>query len=112
MKAEELRVGNYVKNQDGTLTGTPIGKPVKLTLDDFDKWLGFYVPISLTKEWLVKLGFIHMYGVYYSYHGLEFNLEDGYIDNGHSIINLKLPVKFVHQLQNIIWALTGKELTI
>lgn len=93
-------------------------------------------PIPLTEEWLKKLGFTWSEGlrmnvikdgitvcepddyedsVYHSiyfYHNGEcfgFEVSNEWGENG----NVMLPkVKYVHQLQNLIFALTGEELTI
>ncbi|MDM8174813.1 hypothetical protein QT327_10670 [Olivibacter sp. 47] len=66
--------------------------------------------IPLTEEWLIKLGFHEIFGVYAVY-GREINLKlsDGYWEayfKGKyvSVIN------HVHQLQNLFYALTGQEL--
>ena len=71
-------------------------------------------PIPLTEEWLLNLGFKK--NNYYGY--------DEYLIDGYSYINGKfhiaacddcgesVEINFVHELQNLYFALTKKELTI
>ena len=73
-----------------------------------------YFPIPLTEEWLVKLGFER------NDECLELEINDislvwiGYITlnfNGTYII-LNNEIIYLHQLQNLYFALTGEELTL
>jgi hypothetical protein len=81
------------------------------------------IPIPLTEEWLLKFGFIKMYkadnkngyGLYsgediYPFIAIEL-YHDGiiFINNGSRRIE---HIKYVHQLQNLYFALTGEELNI
>jgi len=119
MKANELRIGNYVTGKsrllkDVTLTVTEINEThvqawEKGPLGASDECL---LPIPLTEEWLLKFGFIKMggYAWYCRRIGrqrfIENHLTKGYfeVDNGSKRI------QFVHQLQNLYFALTGEEL--
>jgi hypothetical protein len=124
MKANELRLGNWVK-------GSFLGELCKVTQLGHEKYheyvgaegIGFYgqngfEPIPLTPEILVKAGFenkssttdyIFEYGQFII-GGTRKRLfpsvwgEDGLQDYGDLI-------EYVHQLQNLYFALTGKELT-
>lgn len=128
MKASELRIGNLLQgnpisnvNQgiysDGVvaITGYGIHMMEIMGLD--------YKPIPLTEEWLVKFGFEIIRRSYYGnyaviidfqlWHGCDtdywiFSTVDDRGDNNEVNVNLR----FVHQLQNLYFALTGKELTI
>jgi hypothetical protein len=130
MKITELRLGNIVKvisseyckidhisyenvkgmwkSSDGIIssTWTP-GKGIE--------------PIPLTEEWLVKLGFVEVS----VYHPTPNNraFERGYIHvkiyNSHDIkriwykdIVIDNDYFFIHQLQNLYFALTGEELIV
>lgn len=76
-------------------------------------------PLILTEDWLVKFGGVRPDGLFYWLgdpgnaitigvpHGGSFDFR---ADN--SAMILKLDVKYVHQLQNLYFALTGKELEI
>lgn len=127
LKATELRIGNYAEYfmQDTMdkewweafqINGQDI-KYLDKHQDDTD-----YRPIPLTEEWLDRLGF---YSKYKSNHKMwnifGFNLhqisdED---ENGNKIPQEQIfyyafsyEIKYVHQLQNLYFALIGKELTI
>ena len=122
MKAHELRIGNLVNYQ------TAEGDILVARIDWQDlKWIskdekGFNIAhsaIPLTEEWLLKFGFE------------EYEFEDeifGYVLNDFGYVNefqfririlidfegilIQKPIKYVNQLQNLYFALTGEELTI
>jgi hypothetical protein len=126
MKATELRIGNLVNY---------------LIIDEMDerkKWFEVYEidyddiriiqnkhevnqdyqPIPLTEEWLVKFGFKQIKPNHYWFKGknlLRFSLID---NNLHCSIGddeygvLYKMIKYVHQLQNLYFALTNEELKI
>jgi hypothetical protein len=119
MKAEELRLGNWV-NPNFPMQVTCIYKDEILC--DFegnegDMWE--FDPkdlngIPLTEEWLKKFGFEKD-----GPHWYWFSTKDRFTDIGYSYSieeeviefhDLKVPIKYVHQLQNLYFALTGKEL--
>ena len=79
--------------------------------------LKYYKPILLTKEWLLKFRFNDKDTV----HGwLAFGTDNLYLVGdesemyfGYNNNELELPkIKYVHQLQNLYFALTGEELKI
>jgi hypothetical protein len=118
MKANELRIGNWVSI-------TPHGQDdfIRIDYDEMEKLYTFATwdrinPIPLTEEWLVKFGF-------------EKNCNENYQINYNQVcgISITLPdnnawfcnlsalrfyeicnCSYVHQLQNLYFALTGKEL--
>ena len=124
MKAEvtinELRVGNLVHLiADGHENEPDL---VNWIVDDFEFYqnrMKDIQPIPLTEEWLLKFGWIF---------NIETNsYEKERMPNGHlaktsfgwDMFNYVLKSKttnktfyFVHQLQNLYFALTGEELTI
>jgi hypothetical protein len=120
MDAKELRIGNYVLFNDNTeVKINDIGNawhthlPIK---DDGFNWVSpktrvkKYRPIPLTEEWLRKFGFESYYK-----NGSEYQNKNMYlVKNGDIWQNLKIGVnlKYVHQLQNLYFALTGEELEI
>ena len=132
MKANELRIGNYVKLDD---------KFIEIDIDSFSTknimdlpltdWVN---PIPLTEEWLIKLGFklkkqweeitnpttlkeedikFHKIKKYENekciaiYVIIELNYISVYVTPRHLTKHI-----YVHQLQNLYFALTGEELTI
>jgi hypothetical protein len=112
MKANELRIGNlvYLKSKDA-IYEISSGHDIE-EIDDapinFDA-----KPISLTEEWLLKFGAKELNAK----RGVlkEFVLKTVRIEMSNSgnfyYKNSKLILESVHQLQNIYFALTGKELT-
>lgn len=110
MKANELRIGNLLYN-DG----------VVVTIDArsiFDIWddngLGKYKPITLTPEWLERFGFESYLNSEYKKDCLYIEiLNDGTIEWCWGWNNEKSdPINYVHQLQNLYFALTGAELSL
>ena len=88
-----------------------------------------HYPIGLTKEWFKKLGFIEHENEYDTTYEIE--IEDGYklesvkslhsytsfllreVNNvtGDQLFFLPHNIEYVHQLQNLYFSLSGKELT-
>ena len=112
MKANELRIGNYVHRQSGKMVVNrdEVYKIENVNLQSANK----YEPISITKEWLQKLGF--------EGHGGElkkgrftylvqqrFLVVEGY---EYDYNGITCHPEYIHELQNIIFALTGEELSI
>jgi hypothetical protein len=113
MNVKELRIGNLVFYP---LSDTEIeidremfaAQPGLANLED-------YRPIPLTEEWLLKFGFeldisqiefFHRGGVWMHFDGDSLSANFGHIEQ------LDVEIKYVHQLQNLYFALTGEELTI
>ena len=111
IKAKEYRIGNWVSNGE---------VEVQLTSKDIYH-LDVYVnrviakPIPITPEWLERMGFIsHRFYLEHQNENFEItNGKDGfqYCVNGCEYVVGK-PFLYVHQLQNLIFALTGEEITI
>ena len=126
MKANELRIGNWVKHDPSWSYRNPLLAEFEFQWDE-----GYYYgigectisivdisPIPLTEEWLVKLGGIDTnYEITiesenekivfeWSSRVIATNIRNGWVCN-------KYPhIKYVHQLQNLVHALTGEELTL
>jgi hypothetical protein len=103
MKAQDLRIGNWVQFRH---TETP----VLITLADFvreykDEHLEDYEPIPLTEEWLERFNWNAPKDI-----GVSFSLTTGEI---HFVIgNYYKKIQYVHQLQNLYFALTNTELEL
>lgn len=137
MKAEELRIGNWYKS---VKFGCPVVCELSDLHELYHRADGAYnyppiyevfEPIPLTEEWLLKLGFskIHESETYdvlkvsyiddeYAYWitGLYLLSKNGdrwcfyqYTDEDTGF-EIHSDVKYVHQLQNLYYALTGEEL--
>jgi len=124
IRAQDLRLHNWIKS--------PEGVEFQITSIDFDELHSnpheYYVnsfelircsPIELTEEWLLEMGFKEVNGSYRKYWYLlnsnHFKIafdEDGYylIDEAEDVIYSAF--KYLHQIQNLYFALTQTELTI
>lgn len=126
MKSTDLRIGNLITSKQWKGAHSISG--IELTEDGFDLKVNGYVhryepsvyfdiePIPLTEEWLLKLGFEkEETGIYtekwFLYKKDDFVLhwrnqypEFGWLES--------IEIKYVHQLQNLFYALTGTELEI
>jgi len=109
MKANELRLGNYAKD---SVLGI-------IEIDSTDKIYHAenLEPIPLTEEWLVKFSFDPDKD---DYLGTSIVWEEDICiyDHGDNIYSLyryndqHVYIKYIHQLQNLYFALTGQELEI
>lgn len=114
MRASELRIGNWVYL---------FGDPVQLTKEHIIYLLGkdsLPESVTLTEEWLLKFGFEKLSNFEEQY------MEEDYVwqidvERSPSLIlsngifhedNYGVKLEYVHQLQNLYFALTGEELTI
>lgn len=111
MKASELRIGNYAIDLDGSIYKIASGA-------DID---GVWKSIPLSEDWLIRFGFECTeqqswstgeevnYKVYKK-GDLKYNtIQQSWWLRG--IMNNNFPI-YVHQLQNLYFALTGSELSI
>tara|TARA_R110002012_G_C11412052_1_gene587177 strand:+ start:281 stop:670 length:390 start_codon:yes stop_codon:yes gene_type:complete len=128
MESKELRIGNWVNFIPDN------GNFIVSEIDAFNSWSKTInglcpddiKPIPLTEEWLLKFGFVihnkpHGYTEYIKYkkgtrqylHKLftfkEYNDWDGKFGFSGTI---QTELNHVHELQNLYYALTKKELTI
>lgn len=126
MEANELRLGNkvyllgYDSNEGGKfLDGSKEEMEVDiLVLKDIIEDSEFYKPIPLTADWLLKFGFSHLGIGFVSVDDLFFAYAGN--DGKYEIfLNKEVEedvylahIQYVHQLQNLYFVLTGKELTI
>lgn len=111
MKAKELRIGNAVECE-GKIYYIDCGERI----DNAEN----YKPIPLTEEWLLKFGFVnkrdniytphkcwHEYEMFGNKHTKNITLS---LQSGYHVVMAR--ISYVHQLQNLYFALTGKELKI
>lgn len=112
MKSSELRIGNYYLS-----FGVDLKQVEKLHKD---KILIDFHPIPLTEEWLLKFGFelINESPINYKIYALNFisfNVIKDFKPNLYKaeVYSVTYPIiKYVHQLQNLYFALTGEELIL
>jgi hypothetical protein len=134
MKTSELRIGNFVNYIEDNIRFSVTGIKQQMisagnrnencTLD-----IEAFEPIPLTEEWLIKLGFskqtdtspynyrIHKSKMFFYIRYGSFTTDGGKTDlngfNGLFIANKFVRViKYVHELQNLYFVLTGEELKL
>jgi hypothetical protein len=116
MKANELRIGNYVQYPN-------LKKPVRVSIIDTTETSTETKcqPIPLTEKWLFWFGFTKHHSDFYNDVLYLINLTDNlefdwgvYPKQFGSGIQIKNSdkLKYVHQLQNIYFAITNEELTL
>jgi hypothetical protein len=110
IKANELRIGNFVKLQG-------VDKLFKVFVIDTTESSTFTKaePIPLTEEWLLKFGFESFHKRDFKKKGLfittYFATPQTLVDDEFGNKRV-LELKYVHQLQNLYFALTNQELEI
>lgn len=111
IQANELRIGNCFLNPN-------TGKVIRCTCEDISDIQNGYktrLPIPLTPEILEKCGFKHTWGDIYELEdgfGVYASLRNGWmVSQSRDISNIK-GADYLHQLQNLYFALTGEELKI
>lgn len=107
MKKNELRIGNYVFHKEDNVKEVSVVSGVfELAYVKFENadWIYDINPIPLTEEWLRNFDIKKIW--LFEIHGCD---SDGfYISYVYDSIHLK----YVHQLQNLYFALTGEELCL
>lgn len=138
MKPEELRIGNYVNYGIGITDSVVSIDCCMVHLSQYSA-LGFddIQGIPLTEEWFEKFGFKEVIEHYdgFSEHSYELTYREGCIDtftisydaedfslalfessDNHDeelgIVPNANKARYVHQLQNLYYALTGEELNV
>lgn len=111
MKEQDFRIGIWV-NYDN--------KDCQITLEDFSHIIKYDIqliqPILITEEWLLKLNFNNQSFSYFEFpdHDLSHFVISGETYGWNVYINGRVvaTIRYVHQAQNIYYALTGKELIL
>jgi len=106
MKPEELRIGNWVY----MFGSTSVCSKVNIKSIEF---YDLMEPIPLTEEWLERFGF-EFDGEWWDYLNFGINIRQNRCSEslGEFGFNYYPIPKYVHQLQNLYYALTGEELEI
>jgi hypothetical protein len=120
MEAKELRIGNYVTEEVlGKCEVYEIHYDTvwvlvnNITIEGKENTRSFHLiinhlnPIPLTEEWLLKFGFENpLSSIFLNKSGWIISYEQ------HSFRWQTTPLEYVHQLQNLYFALTNDELDI
>jgi hypothetical protein len=113
MDAKELRIDNYVLHSKS-------GVELKLHIGLIEcEYRGdYYDPIPLTKDWLLKFGLEydknegHIFLQKYIFYIRDDHEEDGWDIYENVNDSFITTVEYVHQLQNLYFALTGAEIEV
>lgn len=113
--ANELRIGNLVENTQITYKGMSKVN-TQITLRNIFMFESFN-PIPITEEWLLKFGFkkgvMVMYIIMDDNEQIQYSLDNNIFSFSFKASYFKkIDVKYIHQLQNLYFALKGEELTL
>lgn len=113
MKNTELRIGNLLYN--GTVVG--LTDHDITVYDGYTNWKSDkmeFEPIPLDEEWLIKMGLENRYGNTYFAGKLKFTYELNELSQfvRFHYSGKVVYLQYVHQFQNLYYALTQTELTL
>ena len=112
IEAKDLRIGNWFNYED---------EPMQWEMDDFrnmefDSVDCIWQPIPLTEEWLLKFGFdSNEWNGKFSANTMYWDKVDCILhigDKRDTNYSFMAHCNYVHQFQNLYFALTNEELTI
>jgi hypothetical protein len=106
MKAQELRIGNLILKEGEIITVS------SYTFYNIECDEEAFEPIPLTKELLLRLGFDVNNRPEWIDQLKKYEIICGTTSYLRGAENSVHPIKYVHQLQNLHFALTGEEITI
>lgn len=134
MKAEELRIGNYITSSRQYFKEPVIGVVYQVSnagicfeYDEQGEMRGIsnplkhILPIHLTEEWLIKFGFRKIETEFSSFFAKEWGTNGVEIVKWSKTYNAFMyelcqskdkHIEYCHQLQNLFFALSGEEITI
>ena len=105
MKASELRIGNWVNNNDEDYQIT------SATIVSLERGESMSQPIAITEEWLKRFGFEKLDDERGLYVNNKINLFI-YFDGVRVSVDFWIgnEKRYVHELQNFVYCLSGEEL--
>jgi len=128
MKASELRIGNYVMAINNymdvfvihAIYGQKFLNIRSSEYKNYETTIKDVKPIELTEEWMLEFGFKKDLDKSFMKNDISIFLDKRYKtniylqanDSGYGWFGFEKRIDYVHELQNLYFALTGEELTI
>lgn len=119
MEAKEFRIGNIIsikKHMDYFVVHEFTNHLVKvvgiLEGAHFQAEISECVPVTVTEEWLKKLGFENEGGLFWKDELYWENGTGGFVGQRRFDTEVYADCEFIHQIQNLYFSLYGKELTL
>ncbi|WP_293933116.1 hypothetical protein [Sphingobacterium sp. UBA6645] len=120
LRATDLRIGNYIKDTDTNRVGQVVWfskKKIGVKLEHSTIWqtVDEYSPIPLSEEVLLKCGAV-LHGIEYIIKAsalpvkIRFHSGIAYCEMGNVYLGDR--IKYLHELQNLIYILCGKEIEV
>lgn len=108
----ELRMGNWIQHSNGEIYQATEYTQLIIMRDGKD-----FMPVPITEDWLLKFGFELEYKSPFT---IRYTMEDASIGYDWSkmtgwsfrYFGHRLKCEYVHQLQNLVFALKGTELVL
>jgi hypothetical protein len=112
MKASDLRIGNIIKDDRKAKDWRFVTHRIISDLASNPN-IELYHQVPLSEEWLKRFGFEkHGPPQCNSTYWTVKHIVDVFWEDGRFVNGIDREIKYVHQLQNLYFALTGEELTI
>ena len=106
---------NGLSDTDYGVSVNVLGNTRRITEPEYSQFIRYVKPIEITEEWLIDFGFNLVVkegnqGEFrvYQLNEITYNTNHGWWWKHYLIVQ----PKYVHQLQNLYFAITGQELTI
>lgn len=130
MKANDLRIGNWIRYEDKLVQVVQLSSLMILCQRDENQFLvnhepEIFQPIELTEDILIKIGFKKniIYGSTIEYLPINNDLVSVFCTKEKQNIKIQIVcenatetivkyIKYIHQLQNAYYCLTGQELKV
>jgi hypothetical protein len=116
MELRDLRLGNYIQDESGNIKSVEALSSARGIEVEGGDPLEIYDPLLLNSEWLLRLGF-HASGsswlhISENFSGFDVQLLDELYFLNSDGLPFSNGFTYVHQLQNLYYAMTGSELMV
>jgi hypothetical protein len=114
MQVNELRNGNLINYM---MTPTDCSIKTIYAISQIYGETAIYTPIPINEEWILKLGLYEIGNKRWRFNNYVIEHWNNmyvikYISMKNEFIQIGKEIKYVHQFQNVVFALTGEELTL